>query len=55
MIELPDDLKSAPFEIIRDFITKFNMELLSGKKDPTKVAREYLVRKFGGNDEAKTS
>lgn len=51
-IEMPDDLKRAPYEIVRDFIIEFNKALVSGAGDPPEEARNFLIQKYA--DEEKT-
>ena len=48
---IPDDLKQAPFEMLRDFIVEFNKALVSGVVDPMKIARTFLVQKYAEKEE----
>jgi len=48
---IPDDLKQAPFEMLRDFIVEFNKALVSGVVDPMKIARAFLVQKYAEKEE----
>jgi len=48
---IPDDLKRAPFEIVRDFVIEFNKSLVSRVVDPTKIARDFLVQKYAEKEE----
>lgn len=43
---IPEDLRSAPFEILRDFIQGYNKALAAGATDPERVARVKLVGKY---------
>jgi hypothetical protein len=46
-IPMPDDLKLAPFEVVRDFIEMYNKAKVSNDTDPMSIARSKLAKKYG--------
>lgn len=46
-IPIPEDLRQAPFEVLRDFIEIYNKALVAGNADPMTVARSKLAKKYG--------
>jgi len=47
IIPIPEDLKQAPFEVLRDFIEMYNKAKVSNAPDPTNTARSKLAKKYG--------
>ena len=44
---IPDDLKQAPFEVLRDFIEMYNKAKVSNDTAPMSIARSRLAKKYG--------
>ena len=53
MIDIPEDLRHAPYEIQRDFIEAFNRALAEEEKDPMQKARQVLIEKYGTGKQEK--
>lgn len=47
MIDIPEDIQQAPYEIQRDFIKLFNQALVNEDRDPMQKARQFLIEKYG--------
>lgn len=45
-LEIPEDLKEAPYEMKRDFIEQYNKGIADGVKDSEMFARKFLLKKY---------
>jgi hypothetical protein len=52
IVDIPDDLRRAPYAMQREFIVSFNEASVHSKEDPLKTARAHLISVFGLKGEA---